>query len=206
MAAYAGCVDSIDQNVGKLVSTLGAMGELENTLIFFLTDNGACQEGGTLGSGSEAEIRDHTKTNGTAGARCGRVWGERFQHAVSAVQALCSRRGMATPLIAHWPAGIPSSENGTFVNQIGYLPDFMPTCLELAGAEYPTEWNNVSVHAHSGASLVPILRGSDEPIHQEPLFWGARREPCPCGMEIGSWFGRTMVRGNCSILRKIGLR
>ena len=58
MAAYAACIDSIDQNIGKLLGRLEALGELEDTLIFFLSDNGACQEGGRLGKGSAAMVAD----------------------------------------------------------------------------------------------------------------------------------------------------
>src|SRR5690606_32620132 len=58
MAAYAGCIDSIDQNIGKLVAHLDELGRLDNTLILFLSDNGACQEGGVLGKGGEAMVRN----------------------------------------------------------------------------------------------------------------------------------------------------
>jgi len=86
MAAYAACIDSIDQNIGKLVHKLKSLNKYDNTIIFFLSDNGACQEGGILGSGNEKAVRDPKSTRGTAGPRCGRVWANAsntpFEHAV----------------------------------------------------------------------------------------------------------------------------
>lgn len=66
MAAYAGCVDSVDQNIGKLVAKLKELGQFDNTVFFFLSDNGACAEGGILGSGNEESIRNPLSTQGTA--------------------------------------------------------------------------------------------------------------------------------------------
>jgi len=79
--------------------------------------------------------------------------------------------GMATPLVVHWPAGIPKHKLGSFVEPFGYLPDFMPTCLHLAGAEYPDEWNGNPIHPMAGKSLIPLIKGSDDPVHNEPVFW-----------------------------------
>ena len=73
MAAYAGCIDSIDQNIGILKNKLKAVNRFDDTLIFFLTDNGACAEGGTLGKGTEEQFFDRDgNTYGTL--RYGRVW------------------------------------------------------------------------------------------------------------------------------------
>ncbi|MEM9588476.1 MAG: sulfatase-like hydrolase/transferase, partial [Planctomycetota bacterium] len=73
MAAYAGCVDSIDQNIGKLVNHLKVTGEYENTVIFFLSDNGACQDGGDMGRGDDAMVKDPPLET-TGGVRLGLNW------------------------------------------------------------------------------------------------------------------------------------
>lgn len=78
---------------------------------------------------------------------------------------------MATPLIVHWPAGIAPSRRGTWIESFGYLPDFMPTCLELSGGEYPSRFGGLPVTSHSGKSLVPLLTKGDSPIHQGSVFW-----------------------------------
>jgi len=171
MAAYAACIDAVDQNIGKLVRKLKALKQYDNTIIFFLSDNGACQEGGTLGSGSEAVVRNPRSTRGTAGPRCGRAWANASNTPFRLYKHFVHEGGMATPLMVHWPAGIPRAKHGSFVESMGYLPDLMPTCLELAGTHYPDQWKGKPIHAPAGLSLLPLIKGKDEPVHTEPVFW-----------------------------------
>ena len=145
MAAYAACIDSIDQNVGKLIRKLKSLKKYDNTIIFFLSDNGACQEGGILGSGNEESIRNPMSTQGTSGPRCGRAWANASNTPFRLYKHFVHEGGMSTPLVVHWPSGIPKKSHGSFVDSFGYLPDFTPTCLELAGARYPTKWNGRSI-------------------------------------------------------------
>ena len=171
MAAYAGCVDSIDQNIGKLIQRLKSLDVYDNTIIFFLSDNGACQEGGILGSGDEKSVRDPLSTSGTDGPRVGRVWANASNTPFRLYKHFVHEGGMATPLIVHWPAGLPRDRQGTFVEEFGYLPDLMPTLVELAGAEYPAVWNGRTIPPSAGKSLVPLIKGVAEPVHTEPIFW-----------------------------------
>ncbi|GIW97417.1 MAG: arylsulfatase [Pirellulaceae bacterium] len=164
MAAYAACIDSIDQNVGRLVGYLEQRGQLDNTLIFFLSDNGACQEGGTLGNGSQAMVRNPPP--GTAGVRLGRAWANACNTPFRLYKHFLHEGGACTPCIAHWPAGIDKRLQGGFLRHVAWLPDFMPTVIELAGAEYPAD-----LPPPVGRSLLPLLHGQDQPIHTEPLFW-----------------------------------
>ena len=101
------------------------------------------------GGGTEAQIRDHSLTEDTKGPRCGRAWANASNTPFRLYKHYVHEGGMATPLIAHWPAGIPKKKHGKFVEALGYLPDFMPTCLELAGAEYPAERAGQSIHPHA---------------------------------------------------------
>jgi arylsulfatase A-like enzyme len=171
MAAYAACIDAIDQNIGKLVSKLKSLNKYDNTIIFFLSDNGACAEGGTLGSGNEQAVRNPKSTAGTAGPRCGRVWANASNTPFRLYKHFVHEGGMSSPLVVHWPAGIPKQKLGSFVEQFGYLPDFMPTCIELAGAEYPRQWNGQPIHPMAGESLIPLIRGGNAPVHTVPVFW-----------------------------------
>ncbi len=164
MAAYAACIDAIDQNIGKLTQRLEQIGQLENTLILFLSDNGACQEGGTLGGGDEAMVKN--PPGGTDGVRQGLAWANASNTPFRLYKHFLHEGGAATPLIAHWPAGIPTQSNGTFTRQMAYLPDFMATCIELSGAEYPTD-----IPACEGISLVSLLTGNDLPVHVDPIYW-----------------------------------
>jgi arylsulfatase A-like enzyme len=171
MAAYAACIDSVDQNIGRLVAFLKHQGMYENTLLLFLSDNGACQEGGILGSGSEASVRDPLSSQGTAGPRCGQAWANASNTPFRYYKHFVHEGGMSTPLVAHWPAGIPWQSRGAFVRQLGYLPDFMSTFIELAGAEYPEKRHDIKVHPMAGKSLVPLFKGVDHPVHETPVYW-----------------------------------
>lgn len=165
MAAYAGCIDSIDQNIGKLTRHLRKLGKLDNTVIFFLSDNGACQEGGVLGKGSRDMVKNPPLET-TSGVRLGLAWANACNTPFRLYKHFVHEGGACTPLIVHWPAGIAERANGSFVRQIAYLPDFMATCLELAEAQYPSD-----VPHCQGNSMLPLLRGSRDPIHTGPVFW-----------------------------------
>ena len=165
MASYAACVDSIDQNIGKLTDHLKSIDQFDNTVIFFLSDNGACQEGGILGKYKPGWEKD-SPLETTDGIRQGLAWANASNTPFRLYKHFVHEGGACTPMIAHWPKGIAKKDNGTFVRQFGYLPDFMATCVELSGAKYP---NNIPQHA--GASLVPLLKGVDAPIHTSPVYW-----------------------------------
>ncbi len=165
MAAYAGCISSIDQNIGKLTQHLEQLGKLENTAIFFLSDNGACQEGGRLGRGSEEMVRNPPLET-TDGVRLGLAWANACNTPFRLYKHYVHEGGSCTPLIVSWPAGIPDERCGTFVRQVAYLPDFMATAVEMSGGSYPQD-----APACEGDSLLPLLKGSSAPIHTEPVFW-----------------------------------
>jgi arylsulfatase len=178
MAAYAGCIDSIDQNVGKLTRHLRQLDKLENTVIFFLSDNGACQEGGVLGKGS-LEMVKNPPLETTSGVRLGLAWANACNTPFRLYKHFIHEGGASTPMIASWPAGIPSRLEGSFVRQFAYLPDFMATCVELAGAEYPT-----SVPPREGVSILPLLKGNLDPIHVKPIYWEHEGN---AGVRWGKW-------------------
>ncbi len=165
MAAYAGCIDSIDQNIGKLTRHLDQLGELDNTVIFFLSDNGACQEGGRLGQGNAATVKDPPLET-TAGVRLGLAWANACNTPFRLYKHFVHEGGACTPMIASWPAGIRQDRRGSFVRDFAYLPDFMATCAELAGADYPQ-----NVPPCEGVSVVPLLKGSNTSVHKTPIYW-----------------------------------
>ncbi|MCC9656600.1 arylsulfatase [Rhodopirellula halodulae] len=169
MAAYAGCIDNIDQNIGKLVAHLKSIGQYDNTLILFLSDNGACQEGGKLGFGSEDMVRNPPLET-TNGVRLGLAWANACNTPFRLYKHFLHEGGANTPFIAHWPAGIPQSRHNTFVRQPAYLPDVMATCVELAAATMPGD-----VPPCEGVSFASALTGGEEiasqPIHAQPMFF-----------------------------------
>ena len=78
--------------------------------------------------------------------------------------------GIATPLIVHWPVGIPSSRGGKIETQPGHMIDIMATCVDLAGAKYPAELNGNKIKPMEGVSLGPVFKG-ESLTRKNPIFW-----------------------------------
>jgi len=167
MAIYAAQVDRMDQGVGKVVEALRVKGELDNTLILFLSDNGACHEGGPLGSdrdkgaGGELGGVDSYQTYGLSWSNASNTPFRRHKHWVH-------EGGIATPLIAHWPDRIKQA--GELSDAVGHIIDIMPTFCEAAGAAYPAEYNGHTITPALGKSLVPIFEGRERVPH-DILHW-----------------------------------
>ena len=168
MAYYAAMVDRMDQNIGKLVDHLEATGELDNTLIMFLSDNGACQEGGDLGGKTDPfDVETWEKTYG-AGPSYGLVWANASNTPFRKFKHYTHEGGLSTPLIIHWPEQV--SETGGFYREPAYLVDLMPTVVEVSGATYPKRFNGNRIKPLSGVSLKPSFAG--KPLgRQQPLFF-----------------------------------
>ncbi|MEM1443709.1 MAG: sulfatase-like hydrolase/transferase, partial [Verrucomicrobiota bacterium] len=164
MAVYAAMVDRVDQNIGKLVAGLKENGTFENTLILFLSDNGACQEGGMLGRGEfyNIERRNQQDANsyGEAWANAGSTPFRYYKH-------FAHEGGSATPFFMHWPDGIESHDD--WYTDPAQLIDVLPTLIDVAGAEYPEERLGKEVAALDGVSLRPAFGGEDL-NRSEPIF------------------------------------
>lgn len=172
MAVHAAMVDRMDQGIGRLIETLKQTGELENTLIVFLSDNGAspenCMKYGP-GFDRPSETRDGRKISfpvnkevmpgsQTSFASIGDRWANVANTPYQYAKAQSYEGGVRTPVIAYWPAGIKAK--GGFTKQLGHVMDFMPTFVELAGANYPKEYKGQPITPSTGVSLVPALKGT----------------------------------------------
>lgn len=178
MAAYAGCVDSIDQNIGKLVGHLKTTGKLDNTVIFLMSDNGACQEGGRFGKGDEAMVKNPPLET-TDGVRIGLQWAGACNTPYRKYKHFVHEGGACTPMIAHWPGGIAKNDRGTLMHQRAYLQDFMTTVLDLSGGTYPDD-----VPKCEGKSIAPLLAGSRQGIHYDPMYWEHEGN---AAVRLGKW-------------------
>jgi arylsulfatase len=78
--------------------------------------------------------------------------------------------GISTPLIVHWPTGIPASRRGKLEKQPGHLIDIMATCVGVSGASYPAEVGGEKIKPMQGVSLQPALNSKSLKRHQ-PIFW-----------------------------------
>lgn len=162
MAVYAAAVDRMDQNVGRVIKDLQAHGELEHTLVFFLTDNGACAEWDPFGfdhAGKENTLHVGADLKRIGGPESyisyGSGWANASNTPLRLYKHYSYEGGIATPLIAHWPKGI--DRPGGYERRIGHVADVMATCLEVAGTSYPAD-----KLAPAGCSLVPAFRNEPE--------------------------------------------
>ncbi len=168
MAVYAAMIDCLDQGVGRVLDAVRKLGAEENTLVLFLSDNGA-----------SAEFLDSWPI-ATRGHKPGSVVGTRESHRCLEVgwanaantpfrehKMWVHEGGISTPLIAYWPAGIPG--RGKITPEVGHIIDLMPTFLALAGATYPKTWAGHDLTPLAGKSLVPVLRG--EALGERTLAW-----------------------------------
>ncbi|WP_411845105.1 arylsulfatase [Roseibacillus persicicus] len=150
MAVYAAMVDRVDQNIGKLVSSLKEQELFEDTLILFLSDNGACQEFSVLGNGEFRDVekrnRNHANTYGQAWANAGSTPFRYFKHHAH-------EGGTATPFFLHWPKEIAPAKD--WYRSTAHINDIVPTLLDVAGAEYPSERMGKKLPSLSGISLRP---------------------------------------------------
>jgi len=174
MAVYAAMVDHMDRSVGRLVADLRATGQLEDTVILFLSDNGACAEwdpfgfDGTSGPRNVLHRGDDLTKIGAPGSynSYGSGWANASNTPWRLYKHYIHEGGIATPFIAHWPAGL--KRHGVLDARPSYLTDVMPTCLELAGATYPKRHDGRAVLPAEGVSLLPAFRG--EPAAPRLLF------------------------------------
>ena len=160
MAVYAAQIDRMDQNIGRLVDMLRKLNTLENTIILFLSDNGA----------TDVELNDTPEAKlGTrdSWAAYGKSWGNVSNTPYRQYKARTHEGGTITPLIMHWPKGI--TETNQLIHQPVHINDIMPTCLELAGATYPAQYQGRETLSLDGRSFLPALRG--EKLSTQPFYW-----------------------------------
>ncbi len=163
MAIYAAQVDRMDQNIGKFVSALDELGELNDTLIFFLSDNGGCAEGGMLGRGPLEILttkNGYTQSYGQAWANASNTPFRKYKHWVH-------EGGIASPLVVHWPAGI--SAKGEFRTHPTHLIDLMATALDIGDATYPANFSGNTITPLEGVSMAPAF--DNKPLDREAIYW-----------------------------------
>lgn len=177
MAVHAAMVDRMDKEIGKVLRALEETGQLDNTLIVFLSDNGASNEDCQNYSPGENDRPDMMRngepiiyprdkemlpgaqnTFASIGARWANVANAPFRF----WKAKSYEGGICTPFIAHWPQGI-KTETGTTNNNIGHVIDLMATCLDVSQSDYPKIYNDNTIIPLEGKSLLPVFeKGSRE--------------------------------------------
>jgi arylsulfatase A-like enzyme len=150
MEVYAGMVDRIDQNIGRLREAVAVAGASENTVFLVLNDNGGCAEqAGGDDPTNIAGAKDHYVS-------CGAGWAYLQNTPFRRYKGWNHEGGISTPLIVHWP-GV--TKGGTLTREVGHIMDILPTLADIAGTAYPGERRGVKLLPCEGRSLVPILKG-----------------------------------------------
>ncbi len=175
MAIFAAAIECMDRNIGRVIDDLKQHGQLDNTLILFLSDNGACAEWDPFGfdgaSGPKNVLYQGAELERMGGPTTYHSYGSGWANAGNTPFRLykhyCHEGGISTPFIVHWPKGFTAKNQ--FRNQVGHIIDLMPTCAEIAGAIYPKERAGVKVTPMEGKSLVPAF--ADKPVDRDALYW-----------------------------------
>ena len=168
-ATFAAMIDHVDQGIGRILSLLEKTGDLENTLILFTSDNGACYEWGPFGF-DQSSRKGFTKLH--QGKELQNVGGPGTYHSVGSAWSCLSNTplrmykhfnhegGNCSPLLVHWPKGI--IDNDRWIRSPVHLIDFMPTVLEVSQANYPKKFKGEDLIPVEGKSLVPFFNGAKD--------------------------------------------
>lgn len=201
MEVYAAQVDRMDQGIGHIIKALEETGQFDNTLILFLSDNGACAEDIPENVAMEELVneqmiaRSHTRKGeevvpgnipeimpgpentyqsyGTAWANLSNTPFRLYKH-------WTHEGGVSTPLICHWPAEI--REAGALRHTPAHLPDIMATILDITGSAYPKEFSGHRIPPAEGHSLAPVF--AHDHLSQRPLFWEHEGN---AAVRVGKW-------------------
>ncbi len=203
MEVYAAQIDRMDQGIGRILAALEKTGQLDDTLVIFLSDNGACAEEipesvtveelvdklmiarATTRAGEPVHFGNDPgrmpgpentyQSYGTAWANLSNTPFRLYKHWIH-------EGGISTPMIAHWPNGI--EERGGIRHAPGYLPDIMATILDLSGTKYPATWNGNPIEPLEGQSLAPVFRSDEGVAKRRPMFWEHEGN---AAVRIGPW-------------------
>ncbi|MEZ5167373.1 MAG: sulfatase-like hydrolase/transferase [Acidimicrobiales bacterium] len=167
METYAAMVDNVDQNLGRLLDSIEALGDADNTVVIFTSDNGATEEGGATGS------RSYYKQFGGLGAMTGweldtprdpeliggprvlahypRGWGMASNTPFRLYKRSTHAGGVRVPMVVSWPAGIPAGARGAVRQQYQYVTDLFSTVLDLVGTD--------AVPGQDGSSFAAAIAG-----------------------------------------------
>ncbi|QJE96332.1 arylsulfatase [Luteolibacter luteus] len=171
MSLYAAMIKKLDDNVGKVVTRLQQTGQLDNTLIFFMSDNGGNHEGGIFGNTTGAPLTGAALANmGQAGQGDMIHYGGGLAHVSNTPLKLFKHftheGGIRAPFIVHWPAGF--SGKNFWVETPGHLVDVVATINAVTGTPQPSSFNGHPVLPLEGINLKPLL--DQQAVAERPIF------------------------------------
>ena len=195
MAVYAAMVETMDRGVGRIMAELGSRGLDNDTMVVFLSDNGACQEnvqsgwydipsqtrdGRTIEVGNRSQFMPGPETvyqsYGPAWANASNTPLRRFKH-------FTEEGGISAPFVVRYP-GVVTQAGQIQHDQVGDVIDFMPTIMDVTGTTYPTAYHGHPVLPEEGMDLMPVLKGGPTIPRPAPLCWEHEGNRA---VRIGDW-------------------
>jgi arylsulfatase A-like enzyme len=178
MSIHAAMVDRMDQEIGRVVQQIRAMNALDNTVIMFLSDNGASAEIMVRDDGHDPSLPP-----GSSGTHLclGPGWSTVANTPFRMHKTWVHEGGICTPLVVHWPAGIKA--RGELRRNPGHVIDIVPTVLDIAGGKRPESYAGQVVPTPPGKSLAPAF-ANDNSVAHDYLWWaheGSR------AIRVGDW-------------------
>lgn len=194
MAVKAAMIERMDAGIGRIIKTLEQTGQIDNTLILFLSDNGASSDNaqnygpgfdraGSIRTGEDVIFPKDKKTlpgPQNTFASTDDMWSNVSNTPFRYWKTRAFEGGICTPLIAYWSGVTPK---GTVNDVPGHIIDFMPTFMEMSGASYPKTFKGNAISPYAGVSLVNVLKG-EKPKAREYLFFEHLRSKA---VRYGDW-------------------
>jgi len=186
METYAAQVDVMDQGIGRIINALKKTDRFENTLVMFMIDNGGChveygkdrkgdylpqqtRDGRPMRPGNLPHIMPGPEDTYQS---YGYGWANASNTPFRYFKQHDHEGGIHTPMIAHWPKGIPARGAVTF--QLAHLIDVMPTALEMTQTTYPKKFKQRNIYPADGQSLLPIFEGRQS-VEPKALYFTQAR-------------------------------
>ena len=192
MEVYAAMLDYMDENIGRVIRYLRETGAYDNTLIIFMSDNGANGAVATSYPGNAdgrylGEFNNAHENRGLKGSyiEMGPGWAQAASGPYRFFKTFTTEGGIRAPLILKMP-GVNSG--GAWNKDFVHVTDLMPTVLEMTGTAYPSAFKGNTLHPLIGSSLLPMLTGTSV-------------EQAAKGMGYELFEMKAYIRGNWKILR-----
>ncbi|WP_256582259.1 arylsulfatase [Pseudomonas sp. MYb185] len=191
MEVYAAMVDHLDMNIGRLIDYLKRSGQYDNTLILFISDNGAAGEDHAKGYSPGDGMTDDSLANiGRRGSNVnyGFRWAEVSATPFSLVKGTSAEGGISSPAIVRLPASLGGAGAGQVIHDVGRVDDLLPTFLELAGQDDPGDsFKEQPRHPVTGVSLLAAWQGR-EGVRSKPMAGEMFGQPY---VRLGDWKWRS---------------
>jgi arylsulfatase len=165
MEVHAAMVDRMDREIGRVLDVLRKQGALDNTIVLFLSDNGASAEKVLRGDGHDPDAPPGSAKTFLC---LEPAWANLANAPLRKSKIFVHEGGISTPLIIHWPKGL--APRGSVLDSPVHLIDIAPTLLDWAGIEKPRTWEDVSIPAAPGRSFAANL-ASGKLFAHDWLWW-----------------------------------